>query len=386
MGLRKKANFLVSEEIQNKKNHPYAKISNIINEFFYLDLNKSINNILLTCKKELGINKIILILENIDDNKKQFRIAGQIGYPQLKDDPVIFYENNELLKLIAKNQNTPVLLSEISKQLELSQKIGTIKKYDLELGLTLVNNDKIIGYLLIGKRDGDIPYKDDDLNFLEFISFFGGFIIKSALKWDQMNATIENLKESYNIDKINQFTKQINTLEKEVAKANKPLRDEDLKGIYKKILASLDHIFSIKIASILFKNQQGNYIISESIGLNEETMVKFLLSDTSEIFKDFFENHNPLILDQYRKIPEIVRGLSSIDLSSSDFFLILPLTVSNELFGIINILKMENKILTSSSINDIKLFSVISAYLSYFFKLLLKANSVKLNELESIHI
>ena len=202
--------------------------------------------------------------------------------------------------------------------------------------------------------------------------------IKDALDLNEMNLSII----LNNIDKLILFFKQLNTLEKETISSGNLLNKEDLQGILKKILQNLLNIFGVKMASFLLKNRQENYIISESLGLNEESRAKFLLSNTNEFLKDLIENHNFIFLDNYKKNPDIMKNLSSLDLSASEFFLALPLVVSGKLFGILNILKIKDNVLTTSSEHEIKLFFIISMYLSKFLQFLLSSNSFQESELD----
>ncbi|MCK4745086.1 GAF domain-containing sensor histidine kinase [Candidatus Parcubacteria bacterium] len=161
----------------------------------------------------MRLKKISLWLINIDNNK--FRPMASVGF--YKKNILNLIKNRSLLRYFSKICQ-PIILSELKTiinslsdnkiKIGLSKTMDEMKKNKIEIILPLIIRKKIIGVLIIGKKNGYKDYNKQDIGILKIIASQSAVAIENALLYEQtqkFNKTMQTeVKKATNrLQKIN---------------------------------------------------------------------------------------------------------------------------------------------------------------------------------------
>ncbi|MEA2064797.1 MAG: GAF domain-containing sensor histidine kinase [Patescibacteria group bacterium] len=190
------------------------KIPKVLNTEQLLDL------IICSSRDAMQLKKISLWLTNVSDNK--FKQMMSVGFHEKNILNLI--KNRLLLRYFSKIRQ-PIILSKLKTMINnLSDdriKIGLLKIMDemkrkkIEIILPLIIRKKIIGVLIIGKKNGYKDYNKQDIIILKTIASQSAIAIENALLYEQT--------QKFNKTMQAEIKRATNRLQK----ANKQLRKFD---------------------------------------------------------------------------------------------------------------------------------------------------------------
>ncbi len=147
--------------------------SNLINST--LDLNFTLNNIILTCFGKFHTTKGLIALFNEENilelkNSKGIQKAIIEGFPTID---FINYRKDESLKEFAQKNNFPILQE-------------------------IKSSDGLKGIIILGPRLTNTPYEEEDVNFLKTILNVGSTAIENSIIVDRLKKVNRNLDAKVN--------------------------------------------------------------------------------------------------------------------------------------------------------------------------------------------
>lgn len=147
--------------------------SNLINST--LDLNFTLNNILLTCFGKFHATKGIIALLN-EDNKFEIIISKGIASQVLEKFPVITKENYEYNDALVRfiNENNFPIMQDIN------------------------SSEGLKGIIILGQKLTGKPYETEDINFLKTILNVGSTAIENSIVVEKLKRVNRNLDAKVN--------------------------------------------------------------------------------------------------------------------------------------------------------------------------------------------
>ncbi len=196
MSLREKALFILEKEAKEESYLICSNIVDLSNNSFPTQINESIKNFIMACIDQFELGDIILIQLNTpgipskvyihEKNKKSTIIQKELDIPIGDFD--LFLESEQLSapQNISKHNQKRKSLSDSLQSL--------LDQYDVEQLITLVSNKKTVALLFVGKLKPTKPFTAVELNLLQFISIFGGNLLKN-------NIECENCQNKLSVEK-----------------------------------------------------------------------------------------------------------------------------------------------------------------------------------------
>jgi len=187
----------------------------------YADMDKIAEIIIDSIKKTMQSDNIAILFTSqlANQNKAYFDVIKKIGF---KDKDVFSVEYDAFSKYF-QNDEKILIKEELSQELknfrdkkekEIFQLVeNQIRKYDIYVCVPLVNNNKLIGIIILGDNPDKDSYAKEDFDFLETLSHQVQIAINNALLYKKVEEKNKYLQELLNIknDFIRIANHQLNT-------------------------------------------------------------------------------------------------------------------------------------------------------------------------------
>lgn len=191
----------------------------------YNDLKKIINLIVDTIKKTIQPNRISFLLVQKFHRSFIFKVAKVVGFN--KKDSLALVKDNFLVEYFRKIKK-PLAVSELiflaKKSLKIAEKSGLENLYgnmiDVEasLCLPLVNENTLVGIIVLGEKINGSLYANEDLELLSTLANQAGIAVNNALLYKRVNDFNKSLQR-----KVDEQTMELKNKAKELQRKNKNL-------------------------------------------------------------------------------------------------------------------------------------------------------------------
>jgi len=200
-------------------------INKLIDEVnYHIDLDKVVHLIAKTIQEAMKIKGVSVTLIDLADNNaiiKTINIDKANALPSA-NGAVVDFLNRRPKPIVIEELEIAYEKEELPKaKKDLQALIAEMKNCQkCSLILPLVSNKRVVGVILLGKRQGGDPYTHEDLDFLEILSKQAGIAVENAIMYQKTQSFNQLLQQ-----KVSEQTKDINEKNKDITKKNQYLQE-----------------------------------------------------------------------------------------------------------------------------------------------------------------
>ena len=154
------------------------------------DLDALLENILLTCVKRLEVRGGVIVVQRIPGDKS-FSLTRAYGI-ELKKGWEFSLDSS--LTVYLKEKNKPLIIKDIIK--EFKSELKGLQAVNLEIITPLLIRDNVRGILLLADKISDLPYSENDLEFLSLLVNPVTTMLENLLNFQNGNYTNLELKNT----------------------------------------------------------------------------------------------------------------------------------------------------------------------------------------------
>ncbi len=151
-----------------------------------LPLESLFNKVQSMCQKYFNIDTIYFLVKNVND---KHYILWQYNSGEEGEKTIYIHEENPLMRILKKNQQHPLLLSDIMAHPLIkglwANELEKLDHLNLEAFLPLQVKDELIGFLCIPARSNNKPYRYSSLRSMQLWASHIAVHIKNALLHEQ---------------------------------------------------------------------------------------------------------------------------------------------------------------------------------------------------------
>jgi signal transduction histidine kinase len=205
MSLHKHAERIVQKRLDRDRYEAYSTVATFIKGMLnILDLRQLVERILDTVTTAIGAKEAALFL--FDQEKQEYQLIAAHGSDHLRLRQLHIQEDSPFVLRLTEIPDTLILadLEQLNKHDDDSIRIiETLRTMNAELCIPLRRQDRLLGFLTVGRKPDARLYADEEINLLSALGRNAGIAIDNALVYGELR----------NSQLLNQRTDRLRSLE-----------------------------------------------------------------------------------------------------------------------------------------------------------------------------
>ncbi len=316
----------IAEENLSVTPSPTTEIENFIIELFSSnDLSSISNTIILYFMSKFNIKNILINMLDEDEN-----LYKPIICKGIKNCNSLIYDfDNYMLKIV----NEYSTLEDIKEEPGIEPEIIKLTNENLYIIFPLVLKNDKIGFVSLGKKNGENPLTKEEIEEILKINNIIGVALYNSIAISKTTEKYDNLNLEYkNLMTLIETMKNIQL-------------SDDINEALDLFFNILQDIYKVKTANILIKDINSKiYRTIKSIGLSEETDNLFEITENDETIGDLIEMGESLLVPDFLESDIYQNKISENDKKNVKFLYTVPLKFGNNCIGIFNVLNMDYEV------------------------------------------